>query len=268
MTGFIKTRIPFEARFQRYECKYLITEEQAVGIRNYIAPYVDVDPHALKSPDRSYDIASLYLDAPDLKLFRETQEGVKNRIKLRIRSYGVDENMPVFLEIKRRRNGLVLKGRARLMPPDVETMLRGGAPDTSMLAGEEKACYDEFLGWVARWLAQPVVWVKYRREALVGAINRDVRITMDRQLVYAPSAEGNGCVHEASWRPVEKRFIVLELKFNVAFPDWMCGLVQRFNLKKISFSKYGNAILRGMDAWLFPPSLGPYNRERIYREHA
>ena len=79
MKSNVRKPQPFEARFRRYECKYLIPESLAVEIRRYIRPFVDVDPHAADSADRSYDITSLYLDAPDLKLFWESQEGVKER---------------------------------------------------------------------------------------------------------------------------------------------------------------------------------------------
>jgi len=248
-------RRSFEACFRRYECKYLIHESMADGIRRYIKPFVDVDPYADGSPDRSYDIASLYLDAPDLKLFRESQEGVLDRIKLRIRSYSEREDAPRFLEIKRRHNRLVLKGRARLDRSAVDVLLAGGAPDTSRLIGDERACYDEFVGWIARWFTQPVVWVKYRREAFVGAMNPGIRITMDRDLCCVPATEVNGSLPPSAWRSLESRQVVLELKFNHAYPDWMGCLVKRFCLKQRSYSKYGNAVRRGLDAWLLPPDV-------------
>lgn len=257
-----RSNIPFEARFKRYECKYLISEELAEGIRNYIRPYVHVDPYGRDSTDKSYDITSLYLDAPDLKLFKETREGVKNRIKLRIRTYSPCDRKPVFLEIKRRCNALVLKGRARISRRDMGTILRGCAPDVGGLEGEERACYDEFLGWVGRWLAQPVVWVSYRREAYVGSMNPGVRVTFDRKLVCAPTTRNTGCVQGLPWQSIQSRHVVLELKFNVAFPEWMQGLVQRFNLRRLSFSKYGNAVLRSVESRKFPEVLGNYARER------
>lgn len=253
MRGNASERQPFEARFRRYECKYVIPESMTEEIRHYIRPFVDVDPHAAGSPDRSYDINSLYLDAPDLKLFWESQEGVLNRIKLRIRSYCECEDAPMFLEIKRRHNRLVLKGRARLERSAVAVMLAGGAPDTSGLRGEERACYDEFVGWVARWITQPVIWVRYRREAFVGAMNPGIRITMDRNLSCVPATGMNGIRPAPSWRPLESRRVVLELKFNRAFPDWMGGLVKHFCLKQRSYSKYANAVRRGLDDWLLPP---------------
>jgi len=267
MTFIHQERQGFRARFQRHECKYLIIEAQAEGICRYIRPYVVEDPYAADSPDRSYDITSLYLDSPDLKLFRETRDGIKNRIKLRIRRYSEDESKPVFLEIKRRRNGLVLKGRARLPRDAMKTMLAGGVPDTSTLKGEEKACYDEFVGWVARWFAGSTIWVRYRREAYQGAINPGIRITLDRNIACSPAIGGRGSLGSPAWRPVESQKVVLELKFNTTFPGWLGSLVQRFCLERQSYSKYGNAILRGMHPWLLPPEVGVYYSEPIY-EHS
>ncbi|MBC8426698.1 polyphosphate polymerase domain-containing protein [bacterium] len=241
-------------RYRRYECKYLVSETLAGEIANSIRPFVDVDPYALGSPDRSYDIASVYLDAPDLRLFRETREGLKRRLKLRIRSYCERDDAPAFLEIKRRYDRLVLKGRARVGHDAVAVMLAGGVPDTSGLAGEELACFEEFVAWTARWLAQPVIWVKYRREAYVGAHDPNLRVTLDRDLVCAPSSGPDCRLPACDWRPLETRGVILELKFTGSFPAWMSRLVQRHELQRRSYSKYCNAVLRGLDAWTLPAS--------------
>lgn len=235
-----------KTRFRRYECKYVISEATAMDIRAYARPYVDPDPYTAASPDHSYDINSLYLDSPDLRLFSETQEGQLNRIKLRIRTYDDAEESPVFLEIKRRFNSQVLKGRARISRADMAFILAGGAPDTSALPGDQRACHEEFVGWMARLIAQPVVWVRYRREAYVGFYNRDIRITMDRALACAPTDNTAGPGQVLSWLPVESRRVVLEVKFDESYPDWVARLVQRFRLEKRSYSKYGRSVLRGM----------------------
>ena len=74
---------------------------------------------------------------------------------------------------------------------------------------------------MARWLAQPMVWVRYRREAYVGTINRDLRVTMDRNLVCAPAHGTDGSTGACSWQPVETRMVVLEIKFDESYPDWV-----------------------------------------------
>ena len=235
-----------KTRFRRYECKYVISESTATEIRAYARPYVDPDPYTAASPDHSYDINSLYLDSSDLRLFSETQEGQLNRIKLRIRTYDEAVESPVFLEIKRRYNTQVLKGRARITRADMAAILAGGAPDTRALASDQRACHEEFVGWMARLLARPVVWVRYRREAYVGSYHRDIRITMDRDLACAPTDNTAGPGQILSWLPVESRRVVLEVKFDESYPDWVARLIQRFRLEKRSYSKYGRSVLRGM----------------------
>lgn len=256
MPFFRPKEAPFRPRFHRFECKYVIDEGRAAAIRRFISPYVHVDPHAGDSFDRGYTITSLYLDAQNLRLFWESQEGLKDRIKLRIRSYNGNTDDPAYLEIKRRQNRLVNKGRARLDQDSVTAMLAGGAPDTSHLVGEEMACYEEFLSWIGRWATLPVVWVKYRREAYVGAFNPGIRVTFDRNLACAPASTGSEAwaalkndMLTPSWRSLETHRVVLELKFNMAFPGWMHDLVQQFDLSQRSYSKYCNAVRGAVDSW-------------------
>ena len=238
--------LPIRTMFRRYECKYLISEELAAAIPPFVGPYLEPDPYAAASPDLSYDIISLYLDSPDLRLFQETEDGQLNRIKLRIRSYDEEPDSPVFLEIKRRFDRLVLKGRARIDKKTMAMILAGGSPGPTSLTGDQKESYEEFIAWVARWLAEPMVWVKYRREAYVGVINPDVRITMDRKLCCLPARGIHGSEKVGSWLPVEPLKVVLELKFNDSCPDWVSRLIQRFELNKRSYSKYGNCVRRGL----------------------
>ncbi len=233
-------------RFRRYECKYLIPPDLAAEIRSYVRPYVAPDPYAAASPDRSYDVSSLYLDSSDLRLYWETVEGQLSRIKLRIRSYDESPDSPMFLEIKRRFDRLVLKRRARMDRGAVASMLAGVVPDTLFREPEQQMYYDEFVGWMDRWLAEPQIWVRYHREAYVGTINRDVRVTMDRDLMCAPANGGIQAARRSSWQPVETRQVVLEVKFDESFPEWVARLVQRFQLEKRSYSKYGHSVRRGL----------------------
>ena len=243
-TSNAKSQTPARTRFRRYECKYLISEKLAAAIRSYAHPYLEPDPHAAASSDLSYDITSLYLDTSDLKLFRETEDGLLNRVKLRIRSYDEAAESPVFLEIKRRFDRMVLKSRSRIDKDTMAMILSGGTPQITRLAGDQSDCYAEFVAWLDRWLAGPVVWVRYRREAYVGTINPDIRITMDRNLRCAAAAEFSDFGELGTWLPVETKNVVLEVKFDDSYPDWVTGLIRRFRLDRRSYSKYGNSVRR------------------------
>lgn len=259
-------------QFRRYECKYLIRDSIAREISRYISPFVTVDPHASESHDNAYDIYSLYLDTPDLRLFWESQNGLLNRIKLRIRFYTMVDDCPAFMEIKRRHDRLVLKDRAKLDREAAMCMLAGGSPDTLHLSAEERKCYEEFTGWTARWLAWPTTWIKYRREAYVGIINKDVRITMDRDLTCSPIEGRSSYRYPRFWHTVEDRKVVLEMKFDESCPDWMVQLVRHFGLERRSYSKYGKSVKTGLDpsslspenAWSLPRYSGIKTYERIY----
>ncbi len=241
-----KNKLPIRTSFRRYECKYLISEELAAAIPTFAGPYIEPDPYAAASPDLSYDITSLYLDSPEMKLFQETEDGLLNRIKLRIRSYNEKPESPVFLEIKRRFDRLVLKGRARIDKKTMALILAGGSTGLTSLTGDQRESYEEFIAWVARWLAEPMVWVKYRREAYVGVINPDVRVTMDRNLCCLPAKGIYGIGKAGSWIPVEPRNVVLELKFDDSCPDWVARIIQHFELDRTSYSKYGNCVKKGL----------------------
>jgi SPX domain protein involved in polyphosphate accumulation len=243
---------PQKSTFRRYECKYVIDEAQAAALRQAIRPYVAPDPFARKRPDGCYEIQSVYLDSPNLRLYQETRDGNLNRLKLRVREYpdtGADS--PVFVEIKRRYDRLVLKSRARMPRPVAAEMLAGVTDEIPGLSREEQACHDEFMGWLLRWQAQPVVWVGYTREAYVGTYQDDLRITFDRGLRCAP-AEGFERPTEHDWREMEPCRVVLELKFDVSYPDWMQRLVAKHELRQESFSKYANSVERGLDHWRLP----------------
>jgi hypothetical protein len=231
-----------KTQFHRIEAKYTVPSSMAGEIARYIQPYVVEDPHAEGQPDHAYDVLTLYLDSPDLRLYRETREGVLNRLKLRIRRYDRSPSSTAFLEIKRRHNRMVKKDRARLATDAVAQFLGGGAPDTARLSTPERACYDEFTGLTALWLARPVVWVQYRREAWAGVFDPRLRVTFDREICCARADGGIDVPPPSLWKPIEAEGVVLELKLDYAFPEWLLGLVRTFDLTRQSFSKYARSI--------------------------
>src|ERR1043166_10080018 len=92
---------------QRFELKYLVPEEIALGARDFVRCYLDCDEYGASLPNLSYPVHSLYLDSDDLKLYRATINGDKNRFKLRLRYYDERPDSPIFFEIKRRTNSTI-----------------------------------------------------------------------------------------------------------------------------------------------------------------
>jgi len=81
---------------QRFELKYLITEDMALRVRDFVRCYLGMDEYSVGKPNYSYPVHSLYLDSDDLKLYWDTINGNKNRFKLRLRYYDSGPKSPVF----------------------------------------------------------------------------------------------------------------------------------------------------------------------------
>src|SRR5215204_5890669 len=121
---------------QRFELKYLINEETALLVRDYVRSYLDFDEYSVGKPDFSYPVHSLYLDSDDLKLYWETINGNKNRYKLRLRYYSTNPDAPVFFEIKRRANNCIMKQRGGVRQDCVALLLRGQLPQQEHLVSK------------------------------------------------------------------------------------------------------------------------------------
>ena len=114
---------------QRFELKYLLDEDQAIAVREFLRPYLELDENGIGQPNFSYPVHSLYLDSADLETFWATINGDKNRYKLRLRFYNDDPESPVFFEIKRRMNSCILKQRGGVRKAAVR-FLPGADHDT------------------------------------------------------------------------------------------------------------------------------------------
>jgi SPX domain protein involved in polyphosphate accumulation len=215
----------------RHELKYHITETQAAAIAEFIKPFVQLDRYCKLQPSRDYPIVSLYLDSAGLQLCRESLTGHKNRFKLRIRSYTDEPEYPRFFEIKRRMNTIIIKSRARVMEPDVETLLAG------LPLPPQNYTY------VSNIRAEPAVLVRYMRQAYEGDDQNRVRVTFDRDLAYNITKLAQVRLGGRGWQrnPFTMAGVILEIKFTDRYPAWLGRLVKMFGLRARSISKYASS---------------------------
>jgi hypothetical protein len=233
----------------RFELKYIIHEKLVPPIREFLRYYLSPDEHALAERNWEYDIHSLYLDSPSLTLCRATLHGLKNRFKLRIRFYDHDPKSPVFFEIKRRMNDVILKQRARVRHEGVARLLVGDWPKRSDLVKDndwEFGALQRFCSLRDTIGAEGKMFVSYIREAYVTPDDNSVRVTFDHTL---RGTNFHGRIEMAlDELPVFPKVdgIVLELKFTDRFPNWMGLLVETFNLERKSMAKYVACVLAGL----------------------
>jgi len=227
----------------RHELKYHITESKAAAIAQFIKPFLEPDRYCKLQRSGDYPIVSLYLDSKDLKLCRESLGGHKNRFKLRIRSYTDEPEYPRFFEIKRRINTIILKGRARVMDPDVPVLL-AGLPLPPQNYTSDIETINQFQLYLSNIRARPAVLVRYMRQAFEDSSDNRVRVTFDRELAYNITSVPEVRLGGRGWQrnPFTEGGVILEIKFTGRYPAWLSQMVKCFSLQQRSISKYASSI--------------------------
>ncbi len=233
-------------RFNRFELKYSITAAQWEAVKRDLADHMLADGNS--ADDGFYDIASLYYDTPDLAFMRSKREGIKFRRKLRIRHYGtsegaVDDEQPVFIEIKQRINRTTQKRRLTL-PLHAACALCDGHLEETIDDPTDSQAAEEVL-FLARSLdLRPTCLVGYRREAFVGSrYEPGLRVTFDNSL-WAAQPEGGLSLAGTRHAIVPPQAFLMEVKTNNAVPVWLASMLARHRCTLIRYSKYCAAVAR------------------------
>ena len=220
---------------QRRELKYLMDPAQTAFFRRRLEGHMRIDEYGLTG------IASLYYDTPDARLIRASLEKPAFKEKLRARSYGLaTEASPVFLELKRKYDGVVYKRRVPSTVPQVERFFAGeDSLDGSEQIRKELAYFRDFYGTLA-----PACLILYDRTAYFEP-GGDLRLTIDHRpryrmedLTLTKSMDGTLLLPEG--------WTILEIKVQQAMPLWLTEALSAGEIYKSSFSKYGEAYRQQM----------------------
>jgi len=222
--------------FQRFEFKYVFPKRLIEGILPALLKYMEFDPFARQLPEQSYTVASLYFDSSGYGAYQEKIAGLRSRKKLRIRYYGqrLEKDDPVFLEIKRKYDAVVVKDRLKLSQKECYDFINNNLK-IALPSGHDRDTLEEFL-WIREHNCMtPQVLVVYRRKPLVSRIDSSFRLTLDYDL-FSHRAYWLNAYDEANL--VLPDLAVLEVKFNNLLPLWFQRIIQNFGLQYQPFSKY------------------------------
>ena len=235
----------------RFEMKYIISEETAQQVREFVRAYLELDENGVGKPNYSYPVHSLYLDSDDLKTYWATINGDKNRFKLRLRFYNSHPESPVFFEIKRRMNNCIMKQRGAVRRECVDGLLAGHLPEREHLIARDNEtglqtkhlmALENFCRLMSDLQAGPKVHIAYLREAYVPSDDNSARLTMDREVRSEPELTARLSTEMINPVLVWGRDVVLELKFTNRFPEWFRELTQAFNLRQCGAAKYVDGV--------------------------
>ena len=238
----------YQAVFKRYEIKYVVTAEQKERILKALEPYMELDRFGRST------VRNLYFDTDDFVLARHSIAKPDFKEKLRVRSYSkADADSIVFVELKRKFDGIVYKRRIGLPETDAMRWM-SGVKDGDIIAELEKespqvAAEIEYFAGMYSGL-RPVIYLSYDREAYRmkkdPSASSDFRVTFDSniccresELTLTSDAYGTSLLEDGMY--------LMELKCLGAIPLWMTKIFSEERIYKTSFSKYGTAYCSFME---------------------
>ncbi len=225
-------------RPDRQELKFLVAHDvRRVLIerwRRYLvkAPFPD---------DRAMTpVLSLYYDSPHLSFYHEKLAGFGFHQKVRIRTDGFEfrAGQTTILEIKYRKHVRVQKLRHEFPNFDTDRL----APERWQI--EDPEIRGAFESLRERHRLRPAAQVYYQREAYQGAVESDVRITLDSCLLGLHPGERptRKLLLDRSRSLMPDTLAILEVKATRGTPGWVHEGIVAAELRQQTIPKYVTAV--------------------------
>jgi hypothetical protein len=222
--------------FNRYETKFIIDIKKYNALMELLEDRITPDEY--NKDGKAYTICNVYYDTWDDNLIRTSLEKPKYKEKLRLRSYGtVKSDAVVFLEIKKKFNGIVNKRRTKISLEDADALVNNHIfPEIKDYMNEQ--VLNEIYYFVKNYDVMPKTYIAYDRKAYTGKEDKSLRITFDRNIRsrrYAVALDKGDYGRQI----ISGNLRLMEIKCSGAMPLWLTKILSDLEIYKTSFSKYG-----------------------------
>lgn len=222
--------------FNRYEKKFQLNQTQFEKVVRLLEEHMDSDKHC--KDGRTYNIANIYYDTFSDDLISRSIEKPIYKEKLRLRSYGVPSlNDMVFLEIKKKYNGMVNKRRTKLQLKEAyEFIETKKIPPLKPYMNTQ--VLEEIKFFLSRYELESKLYLTYDRIAFFDKEDSDFRVTFDKNI---KTRRENVRLEAGNYgnRLLEKGIWLMEIKTSKGVPLWFVEILNNEDLFPRSFSKYG-----------------------------
>ncbi|HFI0579252.1 TPA: polyphosphate polymerase domain-containing protein [Streptococcus suis] len=229
----MRTRI-VQKQFKRKETKYIVDKETFALLEK------DLKKHMVSDEFATSTITNIYFDNEDFDMIQDSIAKKNGREKIRMRIYDAQPSASsqAFLEIKKKENKIGYKYRLTSNPLSVTNYIEKGVVDktiTDEMVTSELEILRERYGTI-----KPKMYIYYDRVSYKGIEDKKIRLTIDKNLLYRDYhvSATDGKFGEALLDPNK---VIMEIKVPEQLPDWLLDLLEKYQLEKQSFSKYGNA---------------------------
>ena len=213
--------------FERYEKQYCLSIRQQRFLMERMRPYMQKDEYG------EYTICNIYYYTDARRLIRSSMDKPVYKEKLRVRSYGVpEEGDRVFVELKKKFDGIVYKRRITMPVCEVDGFLSGRSGDDFGQIGREIRYFQSF------YRTAPKVFIGYDRTAFAGTDDPELRVTFNTKLRWRTS-KLDLAYGDQGMLLLPGGEVLMEVKMPGACPLWLSRLLSEAGAFPTSFSKYG-----------------------------
>ena len=216
--------------FLRNEKKYILSQEKYEKITEKLKDFILPDKYPFNQ------MMTVYYDNDDYRLIKRSIEKPLYKEKLRIRSYSPPlDNDKVFVELKKKFDGVVYKRRTEAIYKDVLNNIYDCKFDDKQVEKEIKYLFSIYKD------LKPKIFISCDRTYYIGKNNKNLRITFDDNLKYRlGDAYLNKNINDKLL--TDKK--IMEIKIDGAIPLWFSRILNETEIYPSSFSKVGFAFLK------------------------
>ena len=223
--------------FKRFEKKFILTAEQYNKLLPILLDYMNLDKHC--KIGQNYNIYNIYYDTLNNDVIRHSISKPYYKEKLRLRSYNIPNSLDdkVFLELKKKINGIVNKRRVVMTLGEVYEFLEN-RKKPNFDDYENNQVIREIEYYLSKNKVYPNVYIGYSRKALFGKDDKEFRVTFDNEItarrndLYLTS----GCF---GYDILGENKYLMEVKFLGSIPLWFTKILSDLKIYNTHYSKYG-----------------------------
>ena len=224
---------------QRYEFKYFLSKKISEDIKNQVNNFMDIDKNASSKLNKEYFVRSIYFEDDFNSNFDEKVDGHRIRKKFRFRYYEKNlENQGIYLETKGRNLERTYKRRIKIDESDIELIKQNKFLYKLIKKYPNSQTINEFVFESYRKNLKPKVIIDYMRRPYVNKHGLYFRLTFDQNIscINLNNNLKNSYLNQNI--SCKTGYTILEVKFDRSIPLWFHRIIQSYNLRRQSISKF------------------------------
>ena len=224
----------------RYEFKYILNKKTSDQIEKEARNFMIYDGHVKKELNNKYFVRSLYFENNFSSNFYEKADGMKIRRKYRLRTYSniFDPKVPIFFEVKGRISERTYKKRINIKNKYLNLFLSQSQNFNLLNLYPNNEMIINFIFDSFRKNLKPLILVDYKRRPYINKFGLYFRLTFDTNLLSSKTNNLFSNDKYSSWLECKAGYTILEVKFDRSIPAWFHRIIQCYNLKRRSISKF------------------------------